>query len=280
MTTGSNVTSDAPTAGTAWRSRFVWYDLLTTDIAAAAAFYTQVVGWGTQEYDMGPGGKYLMWTAGDVPIGGVVVLPSETKGIPPHWMAHVSVANVDDSVHQVIALGGEVITPAMDIPTVGRYAVIADPQGAAIALFTPNQGPRPDDFSPKVGEFSWHELMTSDHTAGFAFYSKIFGWHKQGAEDMGPPVGEYLLFGPTDATAGAGQHTGAYGGMFTLSPEMPMPPSWLYYIRVPSVDAAVEKVNALGGQVMNGPMDVPGGDRIAQCTDLVGAAFAVHSVKG
>lgn len=280
MTSDSKPTSATPADATAWRSRFVWYDLLTTDIAGAAAFYTQVAGWGTQEYDMGPGGTYLMWTANGVPIGGVVVVSSEMKGIPPHWMAHVSVANVDDSVRQVVALGGQILTPAMDIPTVGRYAVIADPQGAAIALFTPNQGPRPDGFHPTVGEFSWHELMTSDHRAAFAFYSKIFGWQKQAAEDMGPPVGEYLLFGPTSEPAGTEKHAGAYGGMFTLSADMPMPPSWLYYIRVPSADAAAEKVKALGGQVMNGPMDVPGGDRIAQCMDPQGGAFAVHSVGG
>ncbi len=272
MTTESKPTTDSTTAQTSPPGRFVWYDLMTTDVPAATAFYTAITGWGTQDFDMGPGGTYQMWTVGSVPIGGV--MPNTPTGdapaIPPHWMAHVAVANVDETVAQAESLGGTVISPAMDIPTVGRFAVIADPQGAVVSVFASLQ-PGTGDFAPKLGEVSWHELMTSDHAAAFAFYSALFGWEKQQEMDMGA-MGTYLMFGEQNGGA-------MYGGMMTITPDMPMPPSWLYYIQVDSADATAEQAKSLGGQVLFGPMDVPGGDRVAQIMDPQGAMFGVHSRK-
>jgi hypothetical protein len=69
------------------------------------------------------------------------------------------------------------------------------------------------------------------------------------------------------------------GGMFNKTPEMPAPPHWLYYVRVDDVDRVAGEVPKAGGTVLNGPMDVPGGDRIAQCMDPQGAAFAIHHTK-
>ncbi|MEP7344188.1 MAG: VOC family protein [Gemmatimonadaceae bacterium] len=269
MTTESKPDAAADTTATVSRGRFVWYDLMTTDVPAATAFYTAIAGWGTQDFEMG-NGKYQMWTVGDAPIGGVMDLQQQQGAppMPPHWMAHVAVPDVDDTVKQAESLGASVHVPPTDIPTVGRFAVIADPQGAAIAVFTPSQAQASTPFAPKIGEFSWHELMTTDHKAAFDFYSKLFGWEKQQTMDMGA-MGEYLMFGQ-----GA-----MYGGMMTLTPDMKMPPNWSYYIHVESADASVEKVKSLGGQVLNGPMEVPGGDRIAQCMDPQGGMFAVHSTK-
>jgi len=249
------------------RGRFVWYDLMTTDPNGATDFYTKVAGWGTQPWDTG-GMPYTMWTTENTPIGGVMPLAPEMAGsVPPHWIGYVAVPDVDESAKQVESLGGRVLTPPMDIPEVGRFAVISDPQGAAIAIFTPSGGtPRPDG-EPNVGEMSWHELTTTDHKAAYDFYQTLFGWDKTGDFDMGE-MGVYQMYGR------GGQ---SLGGMFTKPADMPMPPNWLYYIRVPNADEAVERVKALGGQVLNGPMDVPGGDRIAQCLDPQGAAFAVHA---
>lgn len=249
------------------RGRFVWYDLLTTDPSAAADFYTKVAGWGTQNW--GSGEKpYTMWTAQDAPIGGVMQMGVEMQGAPAHWIGYVAVPNVDDSAQQAASLGGRVLTPPMDIPEVGRFAVISDPQGAAIAIFTPMDGAGQPEHAPNVGEISWHELTTTDHARAYEFYQTLFGWDKTGDFDMGEPMGVYQMYG---------RNNQSLGGMFTKPADMPMPPNWLYYIRVPNVDQAAERVKALGGQVLNGPMDVPGGDRIAQCMDPQGAAFAVHS---
>jgi predicted enzyme related to lactoylglutathione lyase len=247
---------------TSARGRFVWYDLLTSDPKTAEEFYTKVAGWGTQAWD---GMPYTMWTAGGQPIGGVAPLPDSAA--PPHWLAYVAVPDVDATVKQAESLGGKTIVPGSDIPTVGRYAVMADPQGAVFAAFTPANQASGEDTTPAVGQFSWHELMAADYAKAFAFYQALFGWEKIEEHDMGP-MGTYFIFGRKGVQL---------GGMFTMTPEMRMPPNWMQYIRVDSADAAVERVTANGGKVLNGPMDVPGGDRIAQCMDPLGAAFAVHS---
>jgi predicted enzyme related to lactoylglutathione lyase len=246
------------------RGRFVWYDLMTSDPKKAEDFYPKVAGWGTQPFE---GMPYTMWTRDGAPIGGVGQV--QPAGAPPHWIAYIAVPDVDAAVTQAEGLGGATVVPGTDIPTVGRFAVIADPQGAIFSVFTPTdggQGPG-EDREPKLGEFSWHELMTTDYEKGFAFYQAMFGWEKIAAHDMGP-LGVYFIFGRKGREV---------GGMFTMPDDMRMPPNWMQYIRVDSADAAAERVKANGGTVINGPMDVPGGDRIAQCMDPQGAAFAVHS---
>ena len=158
----------------------------------------------------------------------------------------------------------------MSVPDVGRMAVLRDPQGAVFAVFTAEADSPGREGPPQVGEFSWHELATSDYEAGFDFYSALFGWQKTTAMDMGE-MGVYQMYG-------SGEHE--LGGMYNLLPEIPAPPHWLLYAKVPDVEAAAETVKSLGGQVLNGPMDVPGGDRVVQCMDPQGAAFALHSSGG
>ena len=189
--------------------RFVWYELMTTDTAAATAFYKDVVGWTTQVFGEGGASNmppYTMWVASQGPLGGVFPLPDKAKamGAPPHWMAHVEVANVDETVARAKGLGAQVYVEPNDIPTVGRFAVIADPQGASISVFKPASAMAPHD-TMKAGEFNWNELVTTDHKAALAFYSELFGWEKTSSFDMGA-MGEYLMFGQKGKT---------YGGMMT-----------------------------------------------------------------
>ncbi len=246
------------------RGKFVWYDLMTSDAKKAETFYTKVLGWGTQPFE---GAEYTMWTANGAPIGGIGSV--QTPGVPPHWLAYIGVDDVDAAVKQTESLGGKVHVPGTDIPSSGRFAVVGDPQGAVFALFSPPPGApaESDDTDPQIGEFSWHELATTDYAGAFRFYQTMFGWDKLAEHDMGP-LGIYLLFG---------RNGREIGGMFNKAAEMKMPPNWLQYVRVDSADAAAERVKANGGRVLNGPMDVPGGDRITQCMDPQGAAFAVHS---
>ena len=167
----------------------VWFDLMTTDTEGAKAFYTETIGWKTQPYaDADPNMPYTMWVAGQSPIGGVMALPEEARkmGAPPHWLAYTSVADVDASVQQATKLGGRVLAPAMNIPKVGRFAVLADPQGAVFAIIDPeNARPEPAGVPP-LGAFSWHELATTDQEAAFAFYSGLFGWDAMERMEMGP----------------------------------------------------------------------------------------------
>ena len=245
---------------------FVWYELMTTDPKAAIAFYSEVIGWKTELFGDGGAMDYKMWVASQGPLGGVMKLPEAAAqmGAPPHWMSNVTVDDVDAAVKRVKELGGKVYREPVDMPTVGRFAVIADPQGAAISIFKPNSPMTPHDAS-RHGEFCWSELATTDHQAALAFYSEIFGWKQISSMDMGP-MGSYVIFGKGDRQL---------GGMFNKPKEMPAV-AWLYYTQVDDLDSAIGRAKSNGATLINGPMDVPGG-RIAQFTDPQGVFFALHT---
>jgi predicted enzyme related to lactoylglutathione lyase len=224
---------------------FVWYELMTTDPAAAAAFYCKVVG----------------WTAADSTMPGM--------GATPGWEGYIAVADVDAAAARIIAAGGKVHHPPDDIPGIGRFAVVADPHGATFTLFRGAPGDEAPTGEPSAsGHVGWHELHAGDGAAAFAFYAGQFGWEKHEAMDMGP-AGSYQMFG----VAGSAKDN-SLGGMMTKMPETPRP-HWLYYINVDAIDAAVERINGAGGKVVNGPMEVPGGSWIVNALDPQGALFAL-----
>lgn len=248
---------------------FVWYELLTTDTSAAKAFYGETIGWGTQPFEGSGAEPYEVWTVGGKPLGGLMTLPEQARqmGAPPHWLAYVGVDDVDASAARVLELGGKLYVQPTTIAEVGRFSVFADPQGAVQALFTPlrkEAAERPKKMTP--GTFSWHELMTSDAAAAWSFYQALFGWQKTDAMDLSGG-GIYQMYGKGGRT---------FGGMMRKPAEMNGPPAWLYYTVVGDLDATVQQVKARGGRLLNGPMEVPGGDRVAQCMDPQGAAFAIH----
>jgi hypothetical protein len=246
--------------------RLVWYELLTSDPKGAVAFYTEVIGWKTQPFD----NDYTMWVGSQGPLGGCGQLPEAAKkmGAPPYWQANFIVANVDETVAQVKQLGGQVFH-VETVPNVGRLAVIADPQGAAIAIVTPDDKMDAHDIT-KNGEFSWHELYTTDYEAAFKFYSAIAGWEKLGEFDMGP-MGKYLLWGRDGKQLG--------GMMNKPNMKTPdgrdVPTAWMYYVTTTDLEAALARAKSKGARVLNGPMDVSGGQRIVQLMDPQGAAFAL-----
>jgi predicted enzyme related to lactoylglutathione lyase len=246
------------------RGRFVWFDLMTSDPKAAPAFYSAVAGWGTQVWD-GPM-QYTMWTNGEKPLGGVTEVSE--AGTPPHWLGYISTPSLENTLKEAESLGARVFVPPTDIPNVGRFAILADPQGAVFAIYTSDADAGPEG-PATPGEFSWHELATHDSPAAFRFYEKLFGWEKTTTADMGE-LGMYYMYGRNGIEL---------GGMFNKPATMPGPPAWLYYILVEDIQRAIDAVKANGGQVLIGPHEVPGGDLIAQCLDPQGAAFALHAKK-
>lgn len=242
----------------------VWYELMTNDQADAEKFYADVVGWKLSDSGM-PGMRYTILSAGDHPIGGVM----EMAEMPPFWFGYVGVDDVDGYARKVTDAGGAVHKGPDDIPDVGRFAVVADPQGAVFVLFKGNDMP---DTQPlpymTPGTVGWHELHTRDAQAALVFYSGLFGWRKDEAMDMGQ-MGAYQLFN----TGG-----NAIGAMFN-SPDMPRP-MWLYYFSVPGIDAAQKKLEAGGGKVLNGPIEVPGGMWVVQAADPQAAMFALVGPRG
>jgi len=241
--------------------RFVWHELLTNDTAGAAAFYPKVLPWRTAPSSM-PG--YTIWMAGQTQIGGLMALPSEAGSTPPHWLVYVGTPNVDSTCSQAQGLGARVVKPPADIPNVGRFAVLSDPQGATFAVFTPGGGPPPGE-SPAQGTFSWHELATTDVAAALRFYGQLFGWTKGPGHDMGG-MGIYQLF----------QHGGTQAGGICNVQGPSTAPSWLSYVHIADCDRAVAAAKAAGGRLLHGPMEVPGGSWIAMMMDPQGGAFAVQ----
>ncbi|MCW3474539.1 VOC family protein [Limobrevibacterium gyesilva] len=250
--------------------RFVWYELMTTDTKAAQAFYGSVVGWGTQP---SPGDMpYTLFTAGEVPVGGLMAQPEQARqsGAPPAWIAYVAVADVDQAADQVKRLGGNIYVPPTDIPDIGRFSVVTDPQAAAFNLFAPSRPGPNEPLAPGTpGHVGWHELHAADWQKAFDFYAEMFGWQKAEPMDMGP-MGTYQLFS-------AGEHP--IGGMFNKPPAEPRP-YWLYYFNVADIDAAAGRVTAGGGKILNGPQEVPGGAWIIQGMDPQGAMFALVGKRG
>jgi len=241
--------------------RFVWHELLTNDTAGAAAFYPKVLPWRTAPSSM-PG--YTIWMAGQTQIGGLMALPSEAGSTPPHWLVYVGTPSVDSTCSQAQGLGARVVKPPADIPNVGRFAVLSDPQGATFAVFTPGGGPPPGG-TPAQGTFSWHELATTDPAAALRFYGQLFGWTKGPGHDMGS-MGIYQLFqnGATQA-----------GGICNVQGPSTAP-SWLSYVNVADCGRAVAAAKSAGGRLLHGPMEVPGGSWIAMMMDPQGGAFAVQ----
>lgn len=251
----------APTAG-----RFCWHELMTTDPAGAVKFYGKLAGWTVETHPSDP--SYQMLKArGKVLVGGVMELPQQARqmGSPSHWVPYVEVTDVDETVRKATNMGGKIYVSPADIPTMGRFAVLADNQGATFAVYRGNSGLSPDT-EPGMGEFSWHEMIAGNLDSAWSFYHALFGWVKGEAMDMGP-AGTYQIY----RNAGGSRDL---GGMYTKPADMPAPPHWLCYVNVPSAAKSGEFTTRNGGKVMMGPMEVPGGGQIIAGLDPQGAGFA------
>ncbi|HEY1364584.1 MAG TPA: VOC family protein [Xanthobacteraceae bacterium] len=247
--------------------RFVWYELATIDTEAAKAFYADVVGWGTQDASV-PGASYTLFTAGGAPVSGLIPLPEQAikMGLRPSWLGYVGVDDVDAAAERIRHLGGVVHVPPQDVPNISRVSVAVDPQMATIGLLkwlhSAEQQPADPDAPGRVG---WHELLAVDWQKVWGFYSDLFGWQKTAAES-GDSYQPFSTGGET------------LGGMLSKPPMVPGP-FWLYYFNIGDIDLAVRRVKAGRGRVVNGPIEVPGNRWIVQCTDPLGAIFALSGKR-
>jgi hypothetical protein len=249
--------------------RFAWYELITTDVEAAKVFYTKVMGWGVLDASV-PGRAYNLFTIGRAPVSGMMDLPEEARkmGGKPSWIGYVGVDNVDATANQIQRLGGVVQVPPTDVLNISRFSIFDDPQTARLALFKwlkPGQEQPAEPDAP--GRVGWHELLAADREQALAFYGELFGWQK--ADAVIGEMGTYQLFSVGGQTI---------GGMLTKPSTIPSP-FWLYYFNVDEIDAAVQRVKAGGGQILDGPLELPGGSWIVQCTDSQGAIFALEGKR-
>jgi hypothetical protein len=239
--------------------RFVWHELITVNPTDAEAFYTDVVGWSRQDFPMGHA-TYRMIVAGGVPIGGIVPMDA-AAGIRPHWVASVTVDNVEEALQRAIDAGGRKLSDPMDVPDVGRMVGMADPQGAIIQAYAATTKVElPDNHTQ--GAISWDELITRNPDGARDFYTRVFGWKtRQDQYDWGG----YTVF-----TSDDGDHAGMLD-----RPSAEAPPEWIPYVTVADVDDAVARAQKGGGKVHMEPVDIKNVGRAAVLVDPQGAAFGL-----
>ena len=241
---------------------FVWYELMTTEPKAAAAFYADVVGW---EAEDAPGPMpYTLLKAGDRQIAGIMGTPDHAAGMTPQWFGYVGTQDVDVKVSAMEAAGAMLQLGPQDIPGIGRFAVVDDPQGAKFMLFR-GDGPAMEPLPYMTpGTVGWHELHTQDWEQAWAFYSGQFGWAQGAQIDMGP-MGTYQMYRiGRDFDEGAMMNEPQWPGA-----------AWLFYFAVKGATEARERLIAGGGQPIMGPMEVAGGLWVVLAKDPQGAMFAV-----
>lgn len=259
-----------------FEGNFIWYELVTTDQDAAIDFYKAVVGWTAADFPAPPemgDFRYTILSVGDRGVAGLFTINDEMRatGARPGWIGVIGVSDTDAVAKRIAGAGGTIHKQPTDIPTVGRFAILADPGGAIFELLTPippEKEPAPLA-ATAPGKVSWHELYTSQgQEAAFAFYSSQFGWKTETEMDMGA-MGKYRIFSKDGVQL---------GGMMDKPDNVPVP-NWTFYINVDALDPAIERVTAKGGQVVMGPMEVPGGSWIIQGIDPQGAHFALVAPK-
>jgi uncharacterized protein len=247
-------------------ARFAWYELLTTDMAAASAFYGSVLGWRMRDAST-PQFSYSVFSAGEAPVSGLMELPADgqKEGATPRWVGYIGVDDIRSTADRLRRLGGRVFVPPTET-NIGLISIVADPQGATLALVQGLKQGEPRLELDKVGHVGWHELFAADWTSAFDFYSELFGWQRA-ESDIGSLKSYQLL------SVGGRR----IGGMFTKQPMAPFP-FWLYYFNVPDVAIAARRVTDGGGRIAQGPTQVPDGGWIVRCVDPQGAMFALQGV--
>ena len=249
---------------------FIWYELMTGDAERAKVFYEAVVGWSVGEPVAEFNGYRVIGRSDGGSAGGMMPISDDmaTHGARPGWLGYIHVGDVDETVAAIEAAGGKTWMAAMDIPTVGRVALVSDPQGAPFYVMTPtppadNPDAKSDAFSPQgVGRCAWNELVTTDLEAAKRFYPEQFGWTLGDVMPMGP-MGDYQFIEQGGRMIGA---------MFAPGDRQP---AWRFCFRVENLEHSMDAVRGGGGEILFGPTEVPTGGRIIQANDPEGVFFMV-----
>ncbi|MBI2214827.1 MAG: VOC family protein [Acidobacteria bacterium] len=240
---------------------FCWIELATSDPEAAKRFYASLFDWNVDENDMGEMGKYYIFRKGERDSAAMYGMMADQKaqGIPPNWLTYIAVENAEAFVAKAQGLGASVLQPPFDVMDFGRMAVLQDPQGAVFAIWEAKShwGVKIRD---EANTLCWNELATSDPKASGEFYAALTGWTTKPS----PEYTEWHLEGKP------------IGGMRTINPGEPTPPSWMPYFMVDDCDATTAKAQSAGGQACVEPCDLPNVGRFSVLVDPQGAVFALY----
>lgn len=243
---------------------FVWLELATTDQSAAKSFYSTLFGWEAKDAPMGPDAVYTMFRLNDRDAAGGFQLSGNEGGIPPHWQIYIGVDNVDASASRAAELGAKIVQGAMDIPNVGRMAVLQDPTGAVISLFQPGNH-KGMGIVGEPGAFCWADLQTRDREAADNFYESLLGWQFLPGKDKDPNGYLHIRNGE--------QYIGGLPETRTLPPNVP--PHWLPYIQTTDCAGLTSRAKELGATILVPPMTIEGQLHFSVIADPQGAVFAL-----
>ncbi len=258
---GSTAAPPAASAPSA-SGTFLWQDLVTTDVKAARAFYSALLGWEFEEASRG-GRPYLLARTDAGPVGGLVDI-SGMKDASSHWVSYVRVAGIDRAIQQVEAAGGKVIVPPRTVG-VGRAGVVADPQGAPLGLLEPSEAPPGDPAKPVTAHFFWREYLAQDAPKALDFYKGLLGYESARTDSM---VGlEYFVL----------RHGSPRAGLFQIpSTAANVRPNWLPYVLVDDPSALAAKATGLGGRVLLQPSADRRKGTLAIVADPTGGVVALQ----
>jgi len=252
---------------------FGWVDLVTTDVDAAKAFYAGLFGWDFEDMPTPMGPAYTMCSKDGEQVAGIGPQPPgmAQQGVPSMWNSYVIVADADAICAAAEAAGGSVAMPAMDVMTQGRMAFIGDPSGAVCGIWQPGDHEGATLFNVP-GSLVWNELQTRDLEAAKPFYSEVFGWRWDDADQDG-----YFMI-VLDAKDGDDKSN---GGAMAMPPGVPdaVPSFWAVYFAVQDCAASVATAEALGGTVFLAPMQM-GPGTFAGVTDPTGGMFFLGNFSG
>lgn len=254
---------------------FIWYELMTTDLDAAAEFYTGLLGWSFEDAS-NDNVEYRAFSGAAGQVGGFLGLTEEMTdgGARPTWLGYVGVDNLEATISAFTAGGGTVMFGPGEVPGVGPFAMVADPQGVPLYVIEDRSGESSPAFAahdPTLGHCAWNELMTADPNAAKTFFEDVSGWVVGDTMDMGE-MGSYDMLK-------AGEERDFIFGATMKKPEQMPVSMWNYYFRAADIDSACSFVKENGGQVINGPMEIPGGDFVFAGIDPQGAMFSVVGAK-
>jgi predicted enzyme related to lactoylglutathione lyase len=243
-----------------------WFELGTTDQAAAKEFYTQLFGWSVFDAPMGPDRFYTMFKLKDRDVAAAYTLGPQMQGVPPHWNVYFAAPEVDETAAKVPELGGAIVQPPFDVMDVGRMAIAKDPEGAMFSLWQEKRHSGAGIMS-EDNAVLWSELATRDTAKAAEFYKGLLGWETEGHAI----TRTYIVF----SVGGVGR-----GGLLPMDDQWGDAPShWGIYFMVADCDATAAKAKALGASVRYGPFDAPGVGRMASLADPQGAGFSILQPK-
>jgi len=240
-----------------------WFDLLSPDAEAAAAFYAQLFGW---TYDVsGPEeGRYHTAMVDGRPAAGIGQRQEGTHA-PSAWTVHLAAGDVAAMADRVTELGGSVLNEPAEVRGLGHLAIVQDPGGAVFGLWQPltHQG---FGVTHQHGTMGWCEVNVPDGEAAKAFYAELMGAEARRLRSDAVPTVYYVLWKDDEAVAGILEMTAERQGV---------PPHWVPYFEVADCDAVARAAEQAGGTVSVQPFDTEYG-RIAVVTDPFGAVFSVN----